>query len=139
MTARRALLLLGVAVLAGCGSDDADAARRDMLMPACSWPDGTDTYDPATQAGCRARSMFQVCLVPEGSIYHPSSGTITTPSGEVVEGTCMNQCTPTEFSLVCSSGTTFGPIPEPDPALRCRHIPVPTPSGVAPLCCPCSP
>lgn len=129
---------LGPILCAACGSTSAGGGdlRGDVLIPVCAWPAAADSFDPASGTGCLPRSMSQICAVPSGSVVH-ADGSITTPDGETV--TCVNACSPAEYSLACHGSSLPGTIPDPDPSLACRVVPVPTPPDSLFHCCPCAP
>lgn len=74
----------------------------------------------AGDAGCSPLPTFQICEQSDTA------------------GRCADACPATDYPLRCQGSTPSG-IPSPDPALRCRVIPVPTPATVAFHCCPCTP
>jgi hypothetical protein len=100
-----------------------DAQREGTPIPACSWP-----RDASTLAmGCTARSVFEVCGVPSGSVVE-SDGEVVTPDGAATP--CTDACASTEYTLFCT-----GAAPAPDPSMGCRVLPV---SDVGETyCCPC--
>ena len=113
-----------------------------MLIPECAWPGTADTFDPAAGTGCIPRSMLQICEVPSGSVIDPATGAITTPAGQTVM--CDAACSPAEYAVECrgplpadAPGSTTASVPEPDAALGCRVVPIPTPPNVSFNCCPC--
>jgi hypothetical protein len=134
---RNSVFAAALLALACGGSSTDTAARRDLVIPACTWPAAADTSDAASRTGCAPRSMFQVCEVPSGSVLH-GDGTITTPDGRSV--TCTSACAPAEYVLTCT-GAAPAPaaIPSPAASLGCRAIPIPTPPNALFWCCPCQP
>jgi len=97
-------------------------------------PQRASTFDPVSQSGCKTGPKFDVCEVPNGATVLADGGVLLADGGAGT-ATCTNQCTPSEYALSCySGGTDF--IPPPDPTLRCRVIPIPTPSGALFWCCP---
>jgi hypothetical protein len=140
MTNSRIVLVgLGAAGLfASCSGSAPDngAREHDMMIPACTWPAAADTFNADAGEGCSPKSMFQICQVPSGSTVH-ADGSITTPDGGTV--VCQDACSPTEYSLACSSAPGTGDrIPTPESSLGCNVIPIPTPSNRLFYCCPCA-
>jgi hypothetical protein len=103
--------------LAGCGGDHPSAVSGASDQLTCQSPAGVSVAPDAAVAGCfRTASAFQIC--------DPT--------------TCKDACGPSDFSMTCIGPTLMGPIPEPDAALGCTVIPIPTPSDALFYCCPCA-
>ena len=119
MTTSRSLALALTALSVSC-TGNGSAELQGALVPACTWPAAADTVNAGTGAGCEAQARFQVCQVSSGGAE-----------------SCQDSCTPAEYALTCT-GESTGSMPAPDPSLKCKIIPVPTPPNKAFYCCPCS-
>jgi|GEM_PF-6624874 len=117
------------------GVDDVAMATEDApLMPedgseatsivdggGCSWPENLTPLGDDTAVGCWAHA-----------VSGPVDGSQTT-------------CSSAEYALGCvgewpyseDGGTTHATVPEPDPSLGCRILPLPTPINRRFYCCPC--
>lgn len=116
------------------GNQQTNQTAGGQTIPACTWPPGADTYSDASATGCRPRSVFEICGVPNGSVVYPD-GAVVSPDGAPAQ--CSDACSATDYSLSCIGDGETGNIPSPDPSLDCTIVPVPTPSDVLFYCCPC--
>jgi hypothetical protein len=106
----RPLLLACLLALPSCSSSSTGDACPDRFP---AKPDGG-----STPAGCYAVPPITACEVGSGS-------------------TCTSQCNADEQSMGCYAGASMATVPEPDAALGCRVLPLPTPQGQSFHCCPC--
>jgi hypothetical protein len=97
----------------------------------CKYPAGVDVNSSPSGSGCFAGPAGQSCEV--------SNGATVNADGAVSGGTesCKPLCGASQYELTCMS--PVGQIaPDPDSALNCQIIPLPTPSGTLFYCCPCA-
>jgi hypothetical protein len=116
----RVTMLLSTAVLtAACpGSGEFPVVQPDGAAAASSCWQRDASLPDGSAPGCFPRAPAQICQVP---------------------GPCQPLCRQTEYEMVCGGSATGMParIPDPDPALGCQIIPIPTPPNVSFYCCPC--
>ena len=109
----------------GSTSEAQDSALEDALTivdgGACTWPANfTPTGDDST-VGCWAHAI-------SGPV---DASQITCSSAEYALG-CVG-----EWPYSTDGGYMHATIPEPDPSLGCRILPIPTPVNRSFYCCPC--
>ena len=122
----------------GVDGHDGPSAADAVGMTSCPWPASADTLGDASAGGCKPRPAFDICTVPNGSLVDVD-GDIFGPNGQPVIGACQDACTSSEYALDCiGASPPAGGIPDPDPALGCKVIPIPTPSNALFYCCPCT-
>jgi hypothetical protein len=87
----------------------------------CSWPENLTSVSDGSAVGCWAHA-----------ISGPADASqITCSSAEYALG-CVG-----ELPYSADGGYTHVTIPEPDPSLGCRILPIPTPVNASFYCCPC--
>ena len=136
------LVLLGVAWSSACGSaankSDAgvDGAAVITTVDGCSWPAALAQTDSSSgQCRSAARAVLSCTNAAGAAAECVTNDAQCDTSGSNITGpiTCQNQCSPSEFGIVCGY---VGPGPEVTPPPTCRSV-APTPSGVTFYCCPC--
>jgi hypothetical protein len=97
----------------------------------CHYPANVEAASDAAGAGCLASPPHSICQV--------SNGATIEADGSVTGGTesCQPICPASNYELTCTGAQILGSIPDPDPSLKCRAIPIPTPPNVLFYCCPC--
>lgn len=98
-------------------------ADRAILVEAggCSWPEKLTPVSDGSAVGCWAHAV-------SGPV---DASQITCSSAEYALG-CVG-----EWPYSADGGYTHVTIPEPDPSLGCRILPIPTPVNASYYCCPC--
>jgi hypothetical protein len=144
LAAAAALIALG----SGCSASSAApsgqqsaAIAADGAPAACSRPTKADTFSDASGTGCKPKAEFNLCEVPNGGSVG-ADGAVAGPNGAPVVGACHDACSASEYALDCLGSFPSGGgggIPDPDPALGCRILPIPTPPAALFYCCPCAP
>lgn len=89
----------------------------------CRYPAGLALASDSVPNECVAHSPGQSC---QEGVAGAADGAVTVGSG-----VCTSLCKPSEYEMTCSGA-------DPDPALGCTIIAIPTPSCCAYYCCPCA-
>jgi hypothetical protein len=124
------LAMLALTTFAGCSNvGDTSSVTSQVQPTTCIWPPSANTLDDASGIGCTPKASFNIC----GGGVVAEDGAILAPDGGGATGTCRDACSPSEYALIC-----VDPHGDPNAALGCKVIPVPTPRNALFYCCPCA-
>jgi hypothetical protein len=98
----------------------------------CNVPAGVRVSLPSG-SGCFAGTPAQICQVSNGATVNVADGAV---SGGTE--TCKPLCGASQYELTCVAAALTAVPPDPDSALGCQGIPIPTPSSSLYYCCPCA-
>ena len=133
---------LGISVLlanacSGTGAHGTYSATEQQLVAidggSCTYPSGVEINSSPSGSGCFAHPPGQICQVSNGATVNAADGAV---SGGTE--TCKSLCGASEYELTCNGAAVNAIAPEPDSALGCQTIPIPTPSSTLSYCCPCA-
>jgi hypothetical protein len=128
-----AVLATACSGVANSGSTSSNQGLAAQDGGTCHYPAGVDVNSSPSGPGCFGGPARQICQVSNGA-------TINAEDGGVSGGTesCKSLCGASQYEMTCSAAAVNAVSPDPDSALGCQVIPIPTPSSTLFYCCPCA-